>query len=108
MDQSNALIGQEALPEDNPQMNPEERPNNSSGSMESLLQEEGLNLDFPKQGEIRTGVIASISDNEILVSVGTKSGVITGKEKDQIPAEVETFAYRQRDPCLCDQRGSER
>ena len=89
MDESNALIGQEALPENDPQKNPEEHPNNSSGSMESLLQEEGLNLDFPKQGEIRTGVIASISDNEILVSVGTKSeGVITGKEKDQIPAEV--------------------
>jgi len=89
MDQSNALVGQEASPENNPQKNPEERLNNNLGSMESLLQEEGLNLDFPKQGEIRTGVIASISDNEILVSVGTKSeGVITGKEKDQIPADV--------------------
>jgi small subunit ribosomal protein S1 len=68
--------------------------------MEKLLQEEGLNLDFPKQGEIRTGVIASIGENEILVSVGTKSeGVISGKEKEQIPAEVlESFQVGQEIP----------
>jgi small subunit ribosomal protein S1 len=90
MDQSNAQVGQEAAPEG--QINaktPEERPVISTGSMEKLLQEEGLNLDFPKQGEIRTGVIASIGENEILVSVGTKSeGVISGKEKEQIPVET--------------------
>jgi small subunit ribosomal protein S1 len=57
-------------------------------SMESLLGEEGLGLEFPKQGEIRTGVIASIGDNEILVSIGTKSeGIISGRELDGIPAE---------------------
>ena len=91
MDQTNALIGQEAMPENNQtnENNPEERPTSNSASMESLLQEEGLSLDFPKQGEIRTGVIASIGDNEILVSVGTKSeGVISGKEKEIIPGEV--------------------
>jgi small subunit ribosomal protein S1 len=90
MDQTNAQVGQEAMPEEQINAkNPEERPTTSSGSMESLLQEEGLNLDFPKQGEIRTGVIASIGDNEILVSVGTKSeGVISGKEKEQIPEET--------------------
>ena len=90
MDQTNALGGQEEAPEG--QINPkttEERPATNTGSMEKLLQEEGLNLDFPKQGEIRTGVIASIGENEILVSVGTKSeGVIVGKEKEQIPAET--------------------
>src|SRR4030065_1354321 len=59
--------------------------------MATLLGEQGLGIDFPKQGEMRTGVIASIGENEILVSVGTKSeGVISGKEKEQIPAE--TFA----------------
>jgi len=92
MDQSDAQVGQEEVPEG--QINakiPEERPTLSAGSMEKLLQEEGLNLDFPKQGEIRTGVIASLGENEILVSIGTKSeGVISGKEKEQIPAE--TFA----------------
>ena len=91
MDQNNALNGQEAVPEENQSVvtNPEERPANAMASMESLLQEEGLNLDFPKQGEIRTGVIASIGDNEILVSVGTKSeGVIPGKEREQIPEDT--------------------
>ena len=90
MDQTNAQIGQEEAPEgQKTAKNTEERPAINTGSMEKLLQEEGLNLDFPKQGEIRTGVIASIGENEILVSVGTKSeGVISGKEKEQIPAET--------------------
>jgi small subunit ribosomal protein S1 len=91
MDQNNALNGQEAIPEENQivENHPEERPAPNAASMESLLEQEGLTLDFPKQGEIRTGVIASISDNEILVSVGTKSeGVIPGKEKEQIPEET--------------------
>jgi small subunit ribosomal protein S1 len=61
--------------------------------MESLLQQEGLGIDFPSQGEIRSGFIASISPGQILVSVGTKSeGVITGKELEAIlPAELEGF-----------------
>lgn len=90
MDQTSAQVGQEdATQEQANEKTTEERPAAGSGSMETLLQEEGLNLDFPKQGEIRTGVIASIMENEILVSVGTKSeGVISGKEKEQIPAET--------------------
>ncbi|MFZ0531711.1 MAG: S1 RNA-binding domain-containing protein [Anaerolineales bacterium] len=90
MDQTNAQVGQEEVPEGTiSEKNTEERPTVNTGSMETLLQQEGLNLDFPKQGEIRTGVIASIGDNELLVSVGTKSeGVISGKEKEQIPPEI--------------------
>ena len=90
MDQTNAQVGQEEAPEGQTNAkNPEEHPFTNTGSMEKLLQEEGLNLDFPKQGEIRKGVVASIGENEILVSVGTKSeGVISGKEKEQIPAET--------------------
>jgi small subunit ribosomal protein S1 len=101
MDQTNAPTGQEEVPEGKTtSKNPEERPAPNTGSMETLLQEEGLNLDFPKQGEIRTGVIASIGDTEILVSVGTKSeGVITGKEKEQIPAEtLKSFQIGQQIP----------
>jgi small subunit ribosomal protein S1 len=101
MDQTNAPVGQEEVPEgQTTSKKPEERPVTSTGSMETLLQEEGLNLDFPKQGEIRTGVIASIGDNEILVSVGTKSeGVITGKEKEQIPVEtLKSFQIGQEIP----------
>ena len=75
--------------------------------METLLQEEGLNLDFPKQGEIRTGVIASIGDNEILVSVGTKSeGVISGKEKESIPPEIlASIANWSGNPRICTKPG---
>jgi small subunit ribosomal protein S1 len=48
-------------------------------------------LDFPQPGEIRTGVVASISQSQILVSVGAKSeGVITGRELEAIPAEERT------------------
>jgi small subunit ribosomal protein S1 len=90
MDQTNAPTGQEEVPEgQTTSKTTDERPVTNTGSMETLLQQEGLNLDFPKQGEIRSGVIASIGDSEILVSVGTKSeGVISGKEKEQIPVET--------------------
>src|SRR4030042_1422796 len=101
MDQTNAQVGQEeATQGQTNEKTTEERRVPGSGSMETLLQEEGLNLDFPKQGEIRTGVIASIMDNEILVSVGTKSeGVISGKEKEQIPPEtLMTFQVGQEIP----------
>ena len=64
MDQTNAPLGQEEAQEGQINAtNPEERPSSTTGSMEKLLQEEGLNIDFPKQGEIRTGVIASIVEN---------------------------------------------
>ncbi len=89
MDQTNALAGQEAMPENN-QSVVDER---TSASMESLLMEEGLSLDLPKAGEFRTGIIAGITATEVLVSIGTKSeGVISGKEKEQIPAaDLATF-----------------
>lgn len=65
----------------------EQNDNNNIGSMDSLL-EEALTIDLPQQGEIRTGVIASISPTQILVSIGTKSeGVIAGRELDQIEPE---------------------
>jgi small subunit ribosomal protein S1 len=91
MDNDNALVGQAIEPEDNQNL---QTPSADSGvqespSMESLLEEQGLSLDFPSQGEIRQGFIATIRDTEILVSVGTKSeGVISGRELEQIPAEI--------------------
>jgi small subunit ribosomal protein S1 len=88
MDQHDAQVGQEAMPENIPQEQQPDNQTSSTASMEALLEEQGLNLDFPKQGEIRTGTIASITDTEILVSIGTKSeGMITGRELDQIPVE---------------------
>lgn len=99
MDQDNAQLGQEAMPveEQSVEQQPEEQ---SAELMARLLDEEGLQLDFPKQGEIRTGFIASISDNEILVSVGTKSeGVIAGREKEAItPEDLASFQVGQEIP----------
>ncbi len=79
MEHNGALFGQEAE-------------TSESQNMQALL-EEGISLDFPTQGEIRRGIIATIRENEILVSIGTKSeGVISGRELEQIPVEErETF-----------------
>lgn len=57
-------------------------------NMESLLEAKGLSIDFPRQGETREGIIASITPDQILVNIGTKSeGVITGRELESIPRE---------------------
>jgi small subunit ribosomal protein S1 len=61
---------------------------NNNQTMESLLNEQELNVDLPQPGEIRTGMIASISHSQILVSIGAKSeGVISGRDLDQLSAE---------------------
>jgi ribosomal protein S1 len=47
-----------------------------------------LSIDLPKAGEIRKGTIASISQNQILISIGAKSeGVVAGKELEQLTEE---------------------
>ena len=47
--------------------------------MGELLEAEGMNIDIPTAGEIRDGIIASLSANPILVSIGAKSeGIIVG------------------------------
>ncbi|MEA5078473.1 MAG: S1 RNA-binding domain-containing protein [Anaerolineaceae bacterium] len=59
---------------------------NENNEMASLLESEGAGIEFPVQGEIRNGMIASITPGQILVSVGAKSeGVISGKEYELIP-----------------------
>lgn len=79
MDQKNPQLEQDTTPEANQVEN---------NNMEALLEQEGLGIDFPTQGEIRNGVIASITQGQILVSVGTKSeGVISGREFDAIPVD---------------------
>ena len=66
----------------------EQHNNNNNQTMESLLNEQELNVDLPQPGEIRTGMIASISPSQILVSIGAKSeGVVSGRELDQLSAE---------------------
>jgi small subunit ribosomal protein S1 len=65
-----------------------EQSTNNNQTMESLLQEQDLNVDLPQAGEIRTGVIASMSPSQILVSIGAKSeGVVSGRELEQLTAE---------------------
>ena len=76
---------------DNDDVSKQETPEeNEPLTMEQMgdLLESNLNIDFPKAGEIRDGIIASIGDNQILVSVGAKSeGIISGKEYESIPAD---------------------
>lgn len=76
MDSDNIQLEQGAMPENE----------NNETNMATLLEREGLDIDFPRQGEIREGIIASISPGQILVSIGAKSeGMISGKEYDMIP-----------------------
>jgi small subunit ribosomal protein S1 len=88
MDQNNTQLGQGASPESNASTEGNANNNNNGINMETLLNQEGMALDFPQPGEIRTGVVASIGPSQILVSVGAKSeGVITGRELEAISAE---------------------
>ncbi|MRS06047.1 S1 RNA-binding domain-containing protein, partial [bacterium] len=80
VDQNDAQLEQGAMPENHQVDN--------QNDMASLLDQEGPGIEFPKAGEIRNGVVASITPGQILVSVGTKSeGMITGKEYELIPSE---------------------
>src|SRR5260370_36713893 len=51
----------------------------------SALLDSDYGLSLPTRGEIREGVVARVTSNEILVDVGAKSeGVITGRELDSL------------------------
>lgn len=57
--------------------------------MEALLEDEQYGMSMPSRGEIRHGVLARVTPNEILVDIGAKSeGIITGKELERIESEV--------------------
>ncbi|MDH5607291.1 MAG: S1 RNA-binding domain-containing protein, partial [Anaerolineae bacterium] len=57
-------------------------------SMAALLEQSDISLDMPRQGDVREGVIASVSQDEVLVSIGAKSeGVIPGRELSQLTEE---------------------
>lgn len=75
--------------DDNQKTGDEETQEAPENKMEALLAQEGLTIDFPKKGEIRKGTIASVSEGQVLVSVGAKSeGILTGKELDAIDEET--------------------
>ncbi len=84
MDQNETLSGQGAEQE-NLQGEPV---NQNNQSMEALLENDAFSVELPQGGEIRQGTIASISQGQILVSIGAKSeGVISGRELEVIDAE---------------------
>lgn len=91
MDQNDAQLEPGGKPENE---------NNENHDMASLLAQEGPGIEFPNQGEIRTGTIASITQGQILVSIGTKSeGIIAGREYEAIPdAELAKLEVGQQIP----------
>ncbi|MDF1500411.1 MAG: S1 RNA-binding domain-containing protein [Anaerolineales bacterium] len=67
---------------------PGERPEIGEHPMHALLDAESYELETPQRGEIRTGTIARVSENDILVDVGAKSeGIILGRELDRLSEE---------------------
>ncbi len=100
MENNDALVGQKVEPENIQDAPVEQQSVPESTSMESLLEEQGLTLDLPTPGEIRQGFIATIRENEVLVSIGTKSeGIISGRELEAIPHEErDTFQVGQEIP----------
>lgn len=84
MDQNETLSGQGTEQEDLQG----EPVNQNSQSMEALLENDAFSVELPQAGEIREGTIASISQGQILVSIGAKSeGVISGRELEVIDDE---------------------
>lgn len=82
MDHSNAQEGQEPIVEKIEEAEFEEL------SMEELLAQSDMSLNIPRVGETRTGMVASVSDDEVLVSIGTKSeGLIPSRELSQLDEE---------------------
>jgi len=76
--------------QDTNQTSREEKTNDKEyQNMASLLKEEGLGLNLPEAGEIKTGRIARIAPGQIMVSIGAKSeGIIGGPEFEIIPPDI--------------------
>src|SRR3972149_8305422 len=70
---------------------PESRPEEEGAvvhPMDAFLEEEAYGMDSPRRGETRTGTIARISGNDILVDIGAKSeGVIPASEVELMTEE---------------------
>ena len=72
-----------------PQAAQDNKPEPIIESMEALLEEVGSDFDLPVRGEIRKGTIASISKDQILISIGAKSeGIIGSREMESLSKEV--------------------
>src|SRR3990172_8197367 len=70
---------------------PGDKPEGEGGEahpMDAFLEEEAYGMDSPKRGETRTGTIARISGNDVLVDIGAKSeGVVPASEVEQMTEE---------------------
>ncbi len=81
MDANEKAIGEEIL-------SPQEENQREEHPMDALLEAEAYELETPRRGEIRTGTIARISENDVLVDVGAKSeGVVPYRELEQLSEE---------------------
>ena len=99
-DQNETLSGQGAEQE-NLQGEPvNQSASQNNQSMEVLLENDAFSVELPKSGEIREGTIASVSQGQVLVSIGAKSeGIISGRELEVIDDEVrESFEVGQEIP----------
>jgi small subunit ribosomal protein S1 len=101
MEAKDKAIGEEVLSN-------EESDHRGEHPMDALLEEDAYELETPRRGEIRTGTIARISENDVLVDVGAKSeGVIPNRELEQmseeerakldVGQEVEVYVVRSAD-----------
>jgi len=94
MEENDALNGQEVVEESPLEQEDviaevqEEDAEEEMPSMADLLDAEEYKVDLPQRGEIRTGVVASVSPSQILVSIGAKSeGVIAGRALEDMTTE---------------------
>lgn len=84
MEMNKAPMGQEVAPE-NPMSDQEPE---EEMTMEALLAAEGLEMDFPKRGDVRQGEVTGITDQAVLVNIGAKSdGQIPLREFDRLSPE---------------------
>lgn len=101
MNANDKAIGEEIL-------SPQEENQREEHPMDALLEAEAYELETPRRGEIRTGTIARVSENDVLVDVGAKSeGVIPNRELEQmseeerasldVGQEVEVYVIRSAD-----------
>lgn len=57
--------------------------------MDLLLESEAYDIETPRRGEIRKGVVARVSQSDVLIDIGAKSeGVVPAHELDQLPQET--------------------
>jgi small subunit ribosomal protein S1 len=89
MEPNNELIEQVGLEHNEPQTEEEDAAGEGDHlSMEELLDLENSRLELPQEGQVRSGVVVSVTENEVLVSIGAKSeGIIPSRELSQLSTE---------------------